>query len=225
MTGLDLDLTAEARAAIDGHVRLLLAWNAAINLTAIRDPAGIAVRHVLDSLSAMALVRGADRLLDLGSGGGFPGLPLAAALPVEALLVDSIAKKTGFLATVATAIGLADRVRVATSRAERLAGDPDQREAWPLVTARAVGELADLVELALPLLAPGGRLVAWKRGDLAVELAAASRAAAALGGATIALHPAGLPELDGHVLVEVRRTGPSAPGYPRDPAVRRRRPW
>jgi 16S rRNA (guanine527-N7)-methyltransferase len=90
LTALDLSLTPTARAAIDGHARLLLAWTTAINLTGIRDPAAVATAHVIDSLTAVQLLRdrGVDRVLDLGSGGGYPGLPMAVALPAaRALLV------------------------------------------------------------------------------------------------------------------------------------------
>jgi len=83
LTELDLDLEPRARAVIDGHVRLLLAWTPFINLTSIRDPAAVALAHVADSLTAVGLLRerGVDRFLDLGSGGGLPGLVAAAALP------------------------------------------------------------------------------------------------------------------------------------------------
>lgn len=217
-----------ARAAVDGHARLLLAWTAAINLTAIRDPVGVARAHVLDSLTAVAPMRGRGitRFLDLGSGGGYPGLPLAAVLPAQrALLVEPTAKKARFLETVVEATGLADRVGVAAVRAEALAADPAHRGRWPAVTARAVASLADLVELSFPLLAPGGVLLAWKRGDLVAEVAAARRAIEALGGgsvASVAVRAAGLQD---HRLVVVARRGHVPPGYPRDPAARKRRPW
>jgi 16S rRNA (guanine527-N7)-methyltransferase len=151
-------------------VRLLLAWNAAINLTAITDPADVARRHVADSLTAFDVIRRGRHasLLDLGSGGGFPGLPLAAALPAtQALLVDSTAKKAAFLEAVRQAVGLADRVAIAAIRAEALAPGGAAGKPWPgqgagrdVVTARAVGPLDERGELALPLLAVGGRLVA-----------------------------------------------------------------
>ena len=233
---LGIELAAGVRAAIDGHVRLLLAWNAAINLTAITDPADVARRHVADSLAAFDVIRGGSHasLLDLGSGGGFPGLPLAAALPAtRVLLVDSTAKKAAYLDAVRQAVGLADRVAIAAIRAEALAqggaaGKPGagQGAGRDVVTARAVGPLDDLVELALPLLAVGGRLVAWKRGDLAGELDAAGRAGAALGGGEAVVHA--VPDalgLAGHVLVVVRKEGPTPAGFPRDPAARKRRPW
>jgi 16S rRNA (guanine527-N7)-methyltransferase len=219
----------DARAAIDGHVRLLVAWNEAINLIAAAAPAEIAHRHVADSLAAVELIRSGPHgsILDLGSGGGFPGLPLAATLAESRVtLLDSIAKKTAFLEVVRQAVGLGERVDVATGRAEDLRPPSSAADGWDVVTARAVAALDDLVELALPLLVVGGRLIAWKRGNLSVELEAGRRAALALEAGEPAVHPfpTGL-GLSGHVLVEVTKTGPTPSGYPRPPAVRKRRPW
>ena len=111
LDALALTLSPTARAAIDGHVRLLLAWTEAINLTGIREPAAVATAHVVDSLSGVGVLRerGIDRFIDLGSGGGYPGLPIAAALPAaRALLLEPVAKKAGFLSAVASATGLGD---------------------------------------------------------------------------------------------------------------------
>ena len=108
LAGLGLALDDAVRATIDGHVRLLLAWTTAINLTAIREPAAVATGHVVDSLSAVPWLRahGAERILDLGSGGGFPGLPIAAALPAaHVTLLEPIGKKARFLRTAVTATG------------------------------------------------------------------------------------------------------------------------
>jgi 16S rRNA (guanine527-N7)-methyltransferase len=225
---LGLRLTADARSAIDGHARLLLAWTRSINLTGIREPAALAVAHVVDSLSALEIMRrrGADRFVDLGSGGGYPGLPLAAALPAaRALLAEPIAKKTDFLRTVIEATHLAGIAEAATVRAESLAGDPSHRGRWPAVTARAVAGLAELVELSFPLLAPGGFLVAWKRGDLAAELATAERAVTALGGGRLDVHPVRVSGLEAHCLVVATIHGRAPEAYPRDPGTRKRRPW
>jgi 16S rRNA (guanine527-N7)-methyltransferase len=224
---LGIALDDPARAAIDGHVRLLLAWNRAINLTAIDDPAIAATAHVVDSLTALATLRarGVRGLVDVGSGGGYPGLPLTVALPAErALLVESIAKKARFLETVTAATGQEGRVAIFAGRAEALAADRTQRERWPAVTVRAVAALADLVELAFPLLEPGGILVAWKRGDLRGELAAAGRATRALGGGSVETVEVDGP-LPGHRLVVVTKRGRTDLSFPRDPAVRRRMPW
>lgn len=228
LAGLDLVLHPSARTAIDGHLRLLLAWTEAINLTAVRDPVVAASLHVVDSLAAVPILRslGVDRFVDLGSGGGLPGIPLAAALPAtEACLVEAIAKKARFLTTAVSAVGLDDAVRVEGRRAEDLARDPRHRGYWHAVTARAVAATAELVELAFPLLAPGGHLIAWKRGDLDGELAAARRALAALGGGRVRVVEVAVPALAGHRLVVVTREGDVPDGFPREPGTRRRRPW
>jgi 16S rRNA (guanine527-N7)-methyltransferase len=228
LAALAIRLTPAARAAIDGHARLLLSWTIAINLTAIRDPAKVAVAHVVDSLTAVAILRerGITRFVDLGSGGGYPGLPLAAVIPAErALLLEPIAKKAAFLSVVVAATGLDATVEASPVRAEALATDPRHRGRWPAVTARAVSGLADLVELALPLLAPGGCLIAWKQGDIGTELAAAERAIVALGGGRVVIRSVDVTRLGDHRLVIVTSRGRVPPGYPRDPGVRRRRPW
>ncbi len=224
---LGLRLSADARTAIDDHVRFLLAWTEAINLTAIREPAEVARLHVLDSLAAAPVLagRGLGRLLDIGSGGGYPGLPLAVALGADrALLVDSVGKKVRFLRTVIEATGLRRRVAAEADRAEAIARDPRDREAWPAVTARAVTSLAELVELALPLVAPGGVLVAWKREPVEQELAAAAGALETLRAGPVEVVDSPVPGLQTHRLVVVPRAGRIDARFPRDPAERRRRP-
>jgi 16S rRNA (guanine527-N7)-methyltransferase len=236
--GLVLD--PAARAGIDAHVRLLMAWNAAINLTAIRVPAAVAVEHVADSLSALPLLRaagapGRPTLLDLGSGGGYPGLPLGLALPAGRLaLVESVVKKARFLevagraagATMRAAGGEPPAVEVLATRAEALAADVAHRGRWDVVTARAVAALDELVELALPLVTVGGLLVAWKRdagdGALDAEFAAAGPVLAAVGGKLEAVERVGVPGLEDHRLVVVRAVAPAPARFPRSPAERRR---
>lgn len=222
-----VQLGADVRAALAAHVRLMLAWNASVNLTAITDPILIAQRHVADSLAALPVLRNGptDGLIDIGSGAGFPGLPIAAVVPWPVTVVDSVGKKAAFLRAVADVMGLGDRVDVRNARAETL-----ERASADIVTARAVGSLADLIEVGLPLLRPGGRLVAWKRGDIREEIAAAGRAARALGGSVPRWQPHPAPvtqaaDLPGHGVVVVTRVGNPPAGYPRDPATRKRRPW
>ncbi len=219
-----------AREGILGHLRLLLAWTGAVNLTAIRDPETAVTGHLLDSLAAVPLLRAAGirSILDLGSGGGYPGLPLALALPADrALLVDSIAKKAAFLEMAVSAVGASGRVAVAALRAEALSADRRQRERWQAVTVRAVAPLPELVELAFPLLLPGGLMLAWKRSDLRDEQARAVPAIAALGGGEIEVLPLPIPlaGLSDHVLVAIRKGGRTGSRWPRPPAERKRRPW
>ena len=174
-------------------------------------------------------------LLDLGSGGGYPGLPLGVALPARRVaLVDSVGKKVRFLETAARAAGRAMReagetppqLHALSARAEQLAADPAQRGSWDVVTARAVGPLAELVELGLPLLRLGGRLLCWKRdagdGALETEMAAAAEVLRDAGGAEPEVHGVDEVLLPGHRLLLVRKVRPTPTRYPRGVVERRR---
>jgi 16S rRNA (guanine527-N7)-methyltransferase len=226
-TGLPIALSESQLDAIGDHVRLLVAWNAAINLSGIREPETIARQHVLDSLTAVPLLRraGIDEFVDIGSGGGYPGLPLAVALPARrALLVESIAKKARFLTAAVEVAGVGDRVAVVAGRAEDLAADPAHRGRWGAVVARAVADLTDLAELSLPLLRPGGLLVAWKRRPIDEEVARAARAVRQLGGRVVDLEAVTVPGLEDHLLAVIEKVAETPREFPRDPAARRRRP-
>jgi 16S rRNA (guanine527-N7)-methyltransferase len=247
---IGLELNEPARAAIDAHVRLLLAWNEAINLTALRTPEQIARNHVLDSLVAVAALRSLaspgrapDRpahLIDLGSGGGFPGLPLASVLPIrKVVLVDSIGKKARFLGVAAAAVSEAlstsgaepPEIVAVPERAEDLAGEPEYRGGADLILARAVGSVAEVAELGLPLARVRGSVVIWKRdpgdGALEAEMEAARRISQACGGATPRV--VGLPAADrigltGHCLVVIGKRRPTPERYPRSASERRHVP-
>jgi 16S rRNA (guanine527-N7)-methyltransferase len=247
-------LGSGASSAIDAQARLLMAWNEHINLTSLRAPEQVARGHVLDSLAALPLLRGLvagragragraeqprPRLLDLGSGAGYPGLPIAVALPAgSCALVESVRKKAAFLEVVAESATAAMRgadvppvqISVLAGRAEDLADEPEQRDAWDIVLARAVGSLAEMVELGLPLLAVGGHLVVWKSdtdGTLAAELAAAGRVLQATGGSRPRVEradPTGSLGFPDHRLVAIRKHRPTPHRFPRTPAERRRAP-
>ena len=237
LNDLGLSLDASARDAIAGHVRLLLAWNEHINLSGLRSAEQIARGHVLGALLAVNPLRDltADKLtlLDLGSGGGFPGLPLAVALPARcASLVDSIGKKAAFLKVAASAVADVVQVDVLAQRAEDLAEEFDQREAWDIVTARAVGSVAEVAELGLPLVRIGGHVVAWKSagpeaGKVESEMADAKRIIGLAGGdktRVIELPAAERIGLPGHCLVVIDKVRSTPDGYPRGAGERRRRP-
>jgi 16S rRNA (guanine527-N7)-methyltransferase len=229
-----------ARRSYEAHARLLAAWGAAINLTAIREPAAVARRHVCDALSAVPhlldrLAEGGT-LLDLGSGAGYPGLPLAGAMPLSRVaLVESVAKKARFLEVAAAAVSAslaptsgdaAPAIEVLPERAEDLAEEGRHRARWEAVTARAVGSLAEVVELGLPLLREGGWLVAWKResqpGQLGAELRGAGRILRVIGGGRPQVLSVPGTSLAGHRLVIVRKERASPQGFPRPASVRRR---
>jgi 16S rRNA (guanine527-N7)-methyltransferase len=227
------DLPDPIRTGLIDHLRLMLAWNQSINLTSIRDPETAVREHILDSLSALSILREQriDSFLDLGSGGGFPGLPLALVLPARrTLLVESVGKKAAFLSAAAAflveAAGPdAGDLDVFAGRAETLAADGRHRERWPAVVARAIAPLATLAEIALPLVAPGGVLIAWKRRPLDAELAAAGPSLSLLGAAPPVLRAVPVAGLEDHVLVVVEKLASTPAAYPRDPAQRRRRPF
>jgi 16S rRNA (guanine527-N7)-methyltransferase len=239
---IGFELNAAARTALDVQVRLLTAWNAAINLSALRTEELVARGHLLDSLAAVPALRvlagAGPTIIDIGSGPGYPGLPLAVALPARrAALVDSIGKKASFLEVVASAAMEAMRaapdappeIVALRERAEDLADEADHREGWDVVTARAVGSLAEVAELGLPLARRGGHVVAWKRdagdGALEREIGAARDLINAAGGAPprrVDLPAANGIGLDGHclIVIEKRRTTPLR--YPRPAGERKR---
>ena len=192
--------------------------------TTLRDPAAAVNAHIADALVALELdaVRGADRVADLGSGAGFPGLVLAAALPdAHVALVEANGRKCAFLARAAEAMGLAN-VDVVGARAESW---PDGIGTRDLVTARAVAPLAVLVEYAAPLLDLGGTLVAWKGRRAATEDADGEAAAAATGLERVEVRPVrpwnGAEHLHLHVFAKIAST-PNR--YPRRPGMASKRP-
>ena len=207
------------------YAKALVHWNAQINLTAITDRQGIYVRHFLDSL-LLARYWGTqpDSLVDLGSGAGFPGLPLKILCPeLELLLVDSVGKKTAFLHHLIAQLQLTG-VRVLTARAETVGRDPHERERYAVVTARAVADFRVLAEYGLPLLRVGGRLLAPKGATAHAEVAAAASALTALGGELLAIHPVELPGVEPRTLVVIGKVAPTSERYPRPVGVPLRRP-
>lgn len=208
------------------YVALLLEANARTNLTRIVEPLDVARLHLLDSLSALPLLDslGPGRAADLGSGGGVPGIVLALARPdVAWTLVDSVRRKADTMRGFVDALGL-DNVTVIAERAEVLGRDPDHRERYDVVTARACAALPVLVELALPLVRWGGALLAWKGSLSGDELRAGEAAATLLGGGAAEGRATGLAALGDHRFVLVSKTGPTPDRYPRRAGEAARRP-
>jgi 16S rRNA (guanine527-N7)-methyltransferase len=213
--------------AAQRYVALLLEANERLNLTRVMEPEAIARLHLLDALAALPLLDAVApaAAVDLGSGGGVPGIPLALARPdVRWLLVDSIAKKAEALRAFVGALGLRN-VTVSAERAETLGRSPEHRERHHLVAARACAAMPVLLELGLPLLREGGRLLAWK-GPLTAadhEIRRGRAAAGQLGGGSLTIHAA-LPELGGHTFVVVPKVGATPDRFPRRPGEPARRP-
>ena len=193
-------------------------------ITAVRDPAEGVDVHVADALVALELdvVRSATRVADLGSGGGFPGLVLATALPdAEFNLVESVGRKCAFLDRAAAALGL-DNVNVVSGRSEDWAEGRDDND---VVTVRAVAPLAVVVEYAAPLLRPDGTLVAWKGQRDDAEEADGAAAAAILAMETPHPHPVTpFPAAGERHLYLSAKVGPTPNGFPRRAGMARKRP-
>jgi 16S rRNA (guanine527-N7)-methyltransferase len=213
--------------AAERYVALLLDANRRLNLTRVVEPASVARLHLLDALSALPLLDGlpgTDRCVDIGSGGGVPGLVLALARPQQRwLLVDSVGKKADAMRGFADALGLGN-VEVVAERAEVLGRDPARRDAHDVVTARACAALPVVAEYALPLLAIGGTLVAWKGPMAGAELQAGAAAAALLGGGAPSVRPSGFAELGEHRFVVITKESATPERYPRRPGEPGRRP-
>jgi 16S rRNA (guanine527-N7)-methyltransferase len=221
--GLPLD--AAQLAQFDLYADELLAWNSHTNLTAIRDRDEVFVRHFLDSL-VLARHWGAapDSLIDIGTGAGFPGLPLKLLRPeLQVVLVDSVGKKTAFLEHVVGRLGLSG-IRVITGRAEELGQSREHRERYGLVTARAVADLRVLAEYGLPLLRLGGLLLAPKGANAVEEAAAAESAFRMLGGGPARVEPVSLPGVEPRAVVVVEKVSPTARRYPRPVGVPAKKP-
>jgi 16S rRNA (guanine527-N7)-methyltransferase len=223
-----LELTSEQIAVCERYAEELIERNTSVNLTAITDPADIAHKHFLDSWTAFGVRRwtGRERVIDVGSGAGFPGLALRIARPgLRTTLVESVGKKARFLEDVSSVLDLGD-VEIRAERAEALGRE--RRDRYDVATARAVGSLAAVSEYLLPFLRIGGDAIVWK-GRVEHELAAGRRACLALGGeiarivSTVELGVGDV--LPGRNLILIRKVRPTPARYPRVPAEARRRPW
>jgi len=225
---LGLTLTQRQRQAFHLYQNELVSWNTRFNLTAITDTEGVQIRHFLDSLScllAVGDVRPGQSLIDVGTGAGFPGLPLKIVYPALRLtLVEATGKKTDFLQHMVKLLELRD-VAVIHARAEQVGHDPLHRETYDWVTARAVAAMPTLVEYLLPLCRLGGHCLAQKGEGAAAEVTSAEPAVLLLGGRLSRLVPVELPGLaETRHLVLIEKVARTPDKYPRPPGRPAKRP-
>lgn len=202
----------------------MLVANQTTNLTAVRTPEEFWLRHIEDALAGLedAGLSPGQRVLDLGAGAGLPGVPLSLAQPgIRLVLLDAALRKVRFLRAVVAELGL--DAEVVHGRVEDLGRDPVWRDSCDRVLARAVAPLPLLVELALPLLRPGGLLVAWKGPGAREEMAAAGRALGELRGEIAGLREFSLDGL-GRAIVSIRKLDATPARFPRRAGVAARRP-
>ncbi len=204
---------------------LLIAKNEVMNLTAITDEEEVAVKHFYDSLTLMKdrkvleILQAGAQICDLGTGAGFPGIPMKILFPqAKITFVDSVQKKLTYIDETLTSLGIHEGCAFCHSRAEDLGHDPASRETFDLVTSRAVANLSTLSEYCLPLVKTGGYFLAMK-GDKAqtdTEISAAHKAVSLLGGKIVFNESFNLPDDMGErTLVTVRKIKPSPKKFPR----------
>jgi 16S rRNA (guanine527-N7)-methyltransferase len=228
-SGSAFELTPEARKALETVLGLLREERTSVS--SVTEPERAWQVHVADSLSGLQVdeLAGAGRIADVGSGAGFPGLVLAAALPAAQVdLIESVARKCEFIRRAAAQAGIAN-ARVLNERAETWAASPPPeggRDAYEVVTVRAVGRLSTLAELASPLLEPEGVLVAWKgrrNPEEELELEGAAE--------RLSMEPVRILDVGGRAgsrhrhLHVIRKSGPTPEELPRRPGMAKKRPF
>ena len=228
---IGIELTPEQLDRFERFAVELDEWNRRMNLTRVVKPGQVQSRHFLDSLTCALPVlpqlrSGAKRAcIDVGSGAGFPGLPLAIAFPdLRVVLLEATRKKTSFLEHVVGALGL-ERVSVVTGRAEEAARQSAHRDAYDLACARALAPLPVALEWCLPFVRPGGHAILPRGSDLPSQLASGRLAARQLGAELWPPRPISLADLPpGRALVVAEKTGPTPREYPRRPGRAAKRP-
>ena len=229
-TRLDLKLQPQQIEQFHVYYQELIDWNQRINLTSITAFREVQIKHFLDSLTVILAIKQpiASKnlsLIDVGSGAGFPGLPLKIAFPdIKLVLLEATAKKAAFLNHLTQKLNL-DNVEVLVGRAEEIAHIAQYRQRFDVVLSRAVASLPALIELTLPFCAVNGRTIIQKKGDIEDELSKATRAIEILGGSQPELKKIKLPEFDDNrYLVIIDNISPTPIKYPRRPGIPAKRP-
>jgi 16S rRNA (guanine527-N7)-methyltransferase len=220
-------LNASQQAALERYEQELLSWNQRMNLTAIREPEKIRIKHFLDSFSCLCAMRDTpmERVVDIGTGAGFPGLPLKIILPAMQLtLAESVGKKVEFCQHIVQILAL-DGVEIIQERAENLGQLPKYREQFDWAIARAVATLPTLMEYLLPLTHVGGAILAMKGENGPAEVHAAEHATRVLGGHLRKLIPITLPGVvEERYLIVVDKVAATPHTYPRRVGVPTKKP-
>ena len=200
------------------YFELLVEWNEKINLTAITEPKEVAIKHMIDSITAYDenLFKDGTTVIDVGTGAGFPGLPLKIFCPeIKLTLMDSLNKRIKFLQTVVEELGLKD-VECVHARAEEGARNKKYRESFDIAVSRAVARLPILCEYCLPFVKKGGHFIALKGMQYHDEAEEAAKAIKVMGGSKTEIRPVKLPELDDkRAVITITKTMPTPKAYPR----------
>lgn len=207
------------------YMNLLLEWNERMNLTAITDPEEIILKHFIDSITILKNIENNAKIADVGTGAGFPGIPLSIMRPdLKITLVDSLNKRLIFLQEVVNKLELKN-VNIIHARAEEFGQNKKYRENFNVATSRAVANLATLSEYLIPLVKVGGKVVAMKASELQEEVENARNAINVLGGKIETIEEFNLPQSDiGRTIVIIRKEKQTPNKYPRKPGTPSKEP-
>jgi 16S rRNA (guanine527-N7)-methyltransferase len=224
---IGIRLSPAQLSAFEQYEHTLMAWNSRINLTAIRDPEEVRIKHFLDSLTCLIAMRdtSGERVIDIGSGAGFPGIPLKIVCPAMRLtLVESVGKKAEFLRHTVNVLGL-EGVNVLQERAETLGQMSTHRERYDWAVGRAVAVMKVLAEYLLPLVKVGGKALAMKGESGPAEVHAAEHSMQMMGGHLRQLIPVTLPYVvEQRYLVVIDKVAATPQSYPRRVGVPAKKP-
>lgn len=223
----NIHLTERQETALVTYEKELIEWNQKFNLTAIRDAESIRTKHFLDSFSCVLAWKSLppSQLIDVGTGAGFPGIPLKILYPnLKLTLVESVRKKAMFCQHIVRVLGL-EQVEVIQARAEDLGQIPQHREKYDWAVARAVANLHVLSEYLIPLVRLGGSMLAQKGESGPAEAQSAEEAMKLLGGKLKQLIPVNLPSVaEDRYLIVVEKIAATPPRYPRKPGIPTKQP-
>lgn len=226
---LGIELNSESLDKFKQYYEQILVWNTKVNLTSITDYTEVQKRHFLDSLTPALAISSvtleSGRFVDIGTGAGFPGIPLKIAYPnLNATLIEATNKKVNFLKNVKTLLGL-NQLTVLNDRSEKLAHIDDLRGRFDFVVTRAVSSIAVMAELALPFCRLGGRVILQKKTDVENELDSACQSIQAMGGMVKEVKEIHIRDLEeARVLVVLEKIGPTPKSHPRRPGIPQKRP-
>ncbi len=222
-----MNLTDKQKEQFNKYYEMLTDWNENINLTAITDKDEVWLKHFEDSLSIVKIkdMDHTESVIDVGTGAGFPGLPIKIAYPnIKLTLLDSLDKRIRFLEAVVRELGLTD-VTCIHGRAEDFSRSPEYREKYDLCVSRAVAGLSVLSELCIPFVKPGGSFVAYKSEKAEAEIAEAENALAILNGRIKTTEEFTLSDnVQKRVLIDIEKTGLTPEKYPRRAGVPAKKP-
>ena len=222
---MGVSVTKEMAERLLKYHEMLVSANKEMNLTRVPDdPVEAADRNYLDCLTIVPLLRDAETFIDVGTGAGFPGLPVAIVCPhIRVTLMDALNKRVGFLKSVIEALSL--NAAAVHFRAEDAAKKPEFRDAFDIASARAVAEMNVLSEWLLPFVRTGGRMLAMKGPNADDEMKRAENALTLLNGRLISVHKTQIPGRDwDHRIVEIEKTAPTPERFPRRSGMAEKRP-